>query len=148
MNNQKGFTLMELIITIALIGILSAIIVPNFMGTIQRAKLKVDIQSVQSVQNMIEVYVMEYDGQFPGGEIPEDNSDLKNTFKVLLDKGYMRKQDFDKDLKLILQVIGSEVRYRKLKEQVVLIIPHTLKDLYEQLSEREQKWVECMNGDM
>lgn len=148
MDKQKGFTLIELIITIALLGILSAIIVPNFMGTIQKAKLRVDIQSVQSVQNMIEVYVAECDGEFPGGVIPEDNSSLKDTFKALIDKEYMRKQDFDEDLQLILQVGDAEVRYRKSKEQVILLIPYTMKEQYEQLSKREQQWVECMNEEI
>ena len=37
MNHQRGFTLMELIITMCIIGILTAIAIPNYTAYIQRS---------------------------------------------------------------------------------------------------------------
>jgi type IV pilus assembly protein PilA len=49
LKKKKGFTLMELIIVIAIIGIVSAITVPKF-GNIQKdAKLKADIASAKVI---------------------------------------------------------------------------------------------------
>ena len=38
LNNRKGFTLIELIVVIAIIAILSAVLIPQMSGFTQRAK--------------------------------------------------------------------------------------------------------------
>ncbi|MEG0823657.1 MAG: type II secretion system protein [Erysipelotrichaceae bacterium] len=38
MKNKSGFTLIELIVVIAILGVLALILVPNFMGYLQDAK--------------------------------------------------------------------------------------------------------------
>ena len=40
--NKKGFTLVELIVVIAILGILAAVLIPNYIGYIDKAKVTVD----------------------------------------------------------------------------------------------------------
>ncbi|MGV8148615.1 MAG: prepilin-type N-terminal cleavage/methylation domain-containing protein, partial [Alkaliphilus sp.] len=52
-NNKKGFTLIELIIVIAIIAILMIIAVPRFAGFTDRAEDRMAESNLEMVQNLV-----------------------------------------------------------------------------------------------
>jgi len=65
----KGFTLIELIIVLAIVAIVGAILIPNFLNTTDRARLRSDIQSARVLQNALDLYNLEQPVPLTGGYV-------------------------------------------------------------------------------
>ena len=76
MNAQKGFTLIELMIVVAIIGILAAIAIPQYQNYVGRANVAAAVSTLSSNKTGLENYVME-NGFFPNGtsEAVEEEKD-------------------------------------------------------------------------
>ncbi|MBC7543637.1 MAG: type II secretion system protein [Candidatus Sericytochromatia bacterium] len=64
-KNQEGFTLIELMVVIVIIGILVAIALPNFIGATDRAKIANVKSNAHTVQTMLESYGVDFGGKYP-----------------------------------------------------------------------------------
>jgi len=60
-SNEKGFTLIELMIVVAIIGILAAIAIPNFMNYQCKAKQSEAKSNLGNIRTAQEAYYAEYD---------------------------------------------------------------------------------------
>lgn len=71
MNNQKGFTLVELIVVIAILGILASVAVPNFIGYRRRAMINTDASSaLQIIRDARVTYNEKADDPLEGRKLP------------------------------------------------------------------------------
>ncbi|MEZ8379640.1 pilin [Vibrio splendidus] len=58
-KNQKGFTLIELMIVVAIIGVLSAIAVPAYKDYVSKSELASGFATIKSVITPAELYIQE-----------------------------------------------------------------------------------------
>tara|TARA_B110001452_G_scaffold34837_1_gene26859 strand:+ start:579 stop:1019 length:441 start_codon:yes stop_codon:yes gene_type:complete len=58
-NNNKGFTLIELIMVTIILGILAAVAVPRYMGTVNRAEAAAEDAVLSSLKANAESHAME-----------------------------------------------------------------------------------------
>ncbi len=65
MMRKRAFTLIELLIVVAIIGILAAIAVPNFLNAQARAKIARVLADLRSISTAMEMYVIEYNRAIP-----------------------------------------------------------------------------------
>lgn len=57
LKKKKGFTLIELVIVIAILGILALIAIPNFRNAQRDAKIGADITSAKTIANVTQVLI-------------------------------------------------------------------------------------------
>lgn len=84
MAKKNGFTLVELIVVLAIMAAISAIAVPNFANIAEKSKLKTDIQSAKIIDNAKDLYES------------ESNDPLGNTadeiINNLYEKNYLKQK--------------------------------------------------------
>ena len=73
-NRQKGFTLIELLIVIAIIGIIAALLIPNFLDALQKAKQKRTVADVRNTGTAMFSWLTDQVGAAAAGASASDVS--------------------------------------------------------------------------
>ncbi len=55
-NNEKGFTLVELIVVVAIMAVLGTLLIPRIIGNVSDAKKQREIATAQTIASEITVY--------------------------------------------------------------------------------------------
>ncbi|HKI52037.1 MAG TPA: type II secretion system major pseudopilin GspG [Geothermobacteraceae bacterium] len=98
LKNQRGFTLIEILVVVVILGILAAVVVPNFLDKPDEAKVtkaKVDMKAIDSALAMYKLH----NGFFPTTEQGLEALTTKPTTGRIptkfQDGGYLKKTPLD-----------------------------------------------------
>lgn len=73
-KRRKGFTLLEMLIVIVILGILAAIIIPRFTVSAAEAKKNACAQNVANINTQVERWYFEK-GSWPAGDLSDIGGD-------------------------------------------------------------------------
>lgn len=96
LRNKKGFTLIELIIVIAILGILTALIVPNYIDARERAKESAFYVNIKRIEQAATMFILDYPnksavwssfaGQKADKTIEITDSNLRDTWNLYFEE--------------------------------------------------------------
>jgi len=100
MKNSSGFTLIELVVTIALVGILVGSVIPTFFSTVNQTQLSVNVSNMVIIKQSFMQYY--YDNHMGGNphfpQLPQDSL-MDNTYRqTTLEDGRTPDMLFSGDL--------------------------------------------------
>lgn len=75
LKNRKGFTLVEILVVIAMIGILASVIYPKLTSQMDKPKKSKAVIEIKSMKNAMDVYFAE------NNEYPTDEDDVINLMR-------------------------------------------------------------------
>ncbi|MCL2355901.1 MAG: prepilin-type N-terminal cleavage/methylation domain-containing protein [Defluviitaleaceae bacterium] len=133
-KKNAGLTLMELTIVLAIIAIIGLIIVPMFLLSSDRARLRADIQSARVIQNAIEQYRIERGTDVAGYPI------IEHALDRLADTGYINPRSVriqtEHAVWVTDQLVGIAVDISDTN------VAQGVHDAYHSLSDRDQAFVQ------
>ena len=62
---EKGFTLVEILIVVVILGILAAIVIPQFTSASETAKASSLMSQLQTIRSQLELYQVQHNGIYP-----------------------------------------------------------------------------------
>jgi prepilin-type N-terminal cleavage/methylation domain-containing protein len=73
MTSKRGFTLIELMVTIAVIAVLAAILIPNFIHARAQAQTSACEENLKDIATALEEYAVDHNGSYPASGDVEPN---------------------------------------------------------------------------
>ena len=87
-TRSDGFTLMEILVAVSLVGILSSVALPNYLNQVNRTRQNEAASTISQIQTTIASYADEF------GLLPTSWADLNDTSAVMTNDGPATRDDF------------------------------------------------------
>lgn len=64
-SSRAGFTLMEVLLVLAILGVIAAMVVPQFFGRQEQASIDATALSIKGIEQALKLYQLDHGGSYP-----------------------------------------------------------------------------------
>ena len=64
-RSRAAFTLMEVLLVLAILGVIAAMVVPQLVGRQQKANIDATKLSINGLEQALKLYALDHDGEYP-----------------------------------------------------------------------------------
>lgn len=93
-RNIRGFTLLEVMVVIVILGILASMVVPNLMGSQERANMQKAVSDINALETSLSMYKMDnykYPSTEQGLEALVTETDIEPIPRRFPEGGYVKR---------------------------------------------------------
>ena len=93
-KNMRGFTLLEVMVVIVILGILASMVVPNLMGSQERANMQKAVSDINALETSLSMYKMDnykYPSTEQGLEALVTETDVEPAPRRFPEGGYVKR---------------------------------------------------------
>ena len=93
-KNVRGFTLLEVMVVIVILGILASMVVPNLMGSQERANMQKAVSDINALETSLSMYKMDnykYPSTEQGLEALVTQTDIEPMPRRFPEGGYVKR---------------------------------------------------------
>ncbi len=105
-RRRSGFTLMEVLLVLAIIGVIMAMVVPGLLGRQQKANIDVTKISIRNLEGALKLYALDHDG-----ELPVTNVGLQALLSPAGNDPQWKGPYLEETMKLPLDAWGNPFQY-------------------------------------
>ena len=93
-TKHHGFTLVEILIVVVILGILATLVIGNFTATVDETTKSTLLRQLQHIENQVELYRASNGGQLPTTDSgsPLGPGGASNGWGILVSENYLREQ--------------------------------------------------------
>lgn len=85
---RRGFTLLEVLLVLVILGVIAALVVPRLFGTQERSMIKTTQSSIQGLKQSLDLYALDHFARYPEtiDDLLEPLDSNENPMKPYLEK--------------------------------------------------------------